>query len=538
MFRKLYMPAALFIGVAVRVWFYLLDSSFWRDESKLLLNIAHSSFLDLLHPLNYGQQGPIPYLWFLKALWLMGARSELAMRGLSLAASLLGIYFFYLLISYLLSDRRAQIFSVALFALAPSMIVFAGITKQYSIDILVAILLLYVSRHWFASTDADNRKMHIKEYMLVAVSPWLSFQAIFMILALGGGALLASRRKHLGESLAFAAIGGGSFFLEWMLVLHQWAAQRLNSMNNFALFFRHDSLGSLLWDFRQIYFLFTGSNLSGFLFVGSIFATILLVIGTREAKRRNGWSCVIALLMPLFLSVGASYAKLYPMAGRYLIFSAPGIFLLIGYSLDRLFISNRWTWLKYSAVSILLIMPCLTETLYCYGKPTGGVREALQFIADRWNRDDLILCDIGAASSIAHYRLLKAPSTHSLKFVLQPERCIEDDLAAMDIPGEFLRFSNDSDSSNHRIWLISETIFYPGQRSRTQAFKESLVGILNRIIGNHKIAGPAIFDESIFPDWGKIIAALSAERQLECSYRTSLVRVYGFDKRRTGNPIF
>jgi hypothetical protein len=530
------MPAAIFIGIAIRVWFYLLDSSFWRDESKLLINIAHSSFLDLLHPLNYGQQGPIPYLWFLKAIWFMGARSALAMRGLSLAASLLGFYFFYLLISYYLSDRRAKIFSVALFALAPSMIVFAGITKQYSIDILVAILLLHASRHWFASDGSDDRKMHIRDYILVAISPWLSFQAIFMIIALGGGALLASRRKHLRESLAFMAIGGGTFFLEWMLILHQWASQRLYSMNNFALLFRHDSLGSLLWDFRQIYFLFTGSNLNGFLFVGSIFATILLVVGIREARHRHGWSCA-ALLLPLLLSVGASYVKLYPMAGRYLIFSAPGIFLLIGFGLDRLFISNRRAWLTYSSVSILLIMPCLTETLYSYGKQTGGVREALQFIADRWRSDDLIVCDIGAASSIAHYRLLNQPSTRGLKFALEPENCIEDDAAAVDIPTEFLRFSKDSDFSNHRVWLISETIFYPGQRSRTQAFKGSLIGILNRFTGKRKIAGPAIFDESILPDWEKIMAAVSAERQLECSYRTSQVRVYGFGKRRAGNRI-
>jgi hypothetical protein len=536
-FWKLSMPATFFFGVAVRVWFYLLNSSFWRDESKLLLNIAQNSFGNLLHTLNYGQQGPIPYLWFLRVLWISGAQGELAMRGLSLAASILGFYFFYLLLSYFLSDLRAKLFSVALFALSPSIIIFAGITKQYSIDMLVAVLLLYVSRHWFISSGSDDRKMLFKDYVLVAVSPWFSFQAIFVILALGIGAFLKSRQKNLREILAFSALGCASFFLEWILILHQWASQRLQSLGG-ILFFQHTSIRSWLWDLRQIYFTFTGSNLNWSLVIGSLFATILLLLGIQHARRRHGWPCVMALLLPLFFSLGASFIKVYPMIGRYLIFSAPGIFLLVGFGLERFFISNRRSWLKYSAVVILLIIPYLSEDVCSYGKPIEGVREAMQFIADRWHEDDLVLCEPGAASSIAYYRLLKKASTRNLKFVVEPEKCIEEDPAAVDIPAEFSRLSNDSSVLNHRVWLLSETIFYPSQRSSSQAFKERLTNILNRFVGEHKIEGPAYFEDSILLDWEKIIAALSAERQLECSYRTGQARVYGFGKRRTENPGF
>jgi hypothetical protein len=529
MFRKWNMPAALFIGVAVRLWIYFLDSSFWRDESKLLINIAQNSFLDLLHPLNYGQQGPIPYLWCLRVLWLLGAPGELAMRGISLAASLLGFYIFYLLVSYFLSDRRARFFSVTLFAFSPSIILFAGISKQYAIDILVAVLLLHLLRHWFLPSGSDDRNMHITEYVFVALSPWLSFQAIFIIMALGGGALFKGRRKNLPEALICLTTGGISFLLQWMLILRQWASQRLHGLDN-ILFFRHDLFGGWIWDLRQIYFCFTGPNLTLFLIVGSVFATILLFMGVRESRRRHGWSCVMAFMLPLFFAIAASSIKLYPMVGRYLIFSAPGIFLLIGYGLDRLFISSSRPWLKYSAVLVLLILPCLTEDLRTFRKQSGGVREALQFIADRWHEDDLVLCDPGAASSIEYYRLLKKESIHDLKFVLEPGKCIEESPAAVDIPTEFSRLSNDFSLANHRIWLVSETMYYPYQRSDTQAFKEQFVAFLNRFIGKKKIKGPVYYEESVHLGWENITAKLFAERRLEYGYHTNQVRVYGFGK--------
>jgi hypothetical protein len=400
---------------------------------------------------------------------------------------------------------------------------------------LAAILLLYVSRHWFAPSASDNRRMRIKDYVLVAASPWFSFQAIFVILALGIGAFLKKGQKIRGEILAFSALGCASFFLEWLLILRQWASQRLQGLA--ILFFQHTSIRSWLWDFRQIYYTFTGSNLSWPLFAGSLFATILLLLGIRRARRRHGWSCVTALLLPLFFSLAASCIKVYPMVGRYLIFSAPGIFLLVGYGLERFFSSNRRRWLKYSAVIILLIIPYLSEVAYSCGKQTGGVREAMRFIADRWREDDIVLCDPGAASSIAYYRLLKNASVRDLKFGVEPEKCIEDDFSAVDIPTEFSRLSNDSGISNHRVWLLSETIFYPYQRSSSQAFKERLTNILNRFVGKNKIEGPAYFEDSILMGWERIIVALSEERQLEHSYRTDQVRVYGFVKRRTENPV-
>jgi hypothetical protein len=113
-------PAALMVGVGARLWFYFLNDSFWRDESMLLLNVAQKSFVELLGPLDFAQEAPVPLLWFYRLLYLTGGGSELPMRALSLATSILALLLFYRLAQRVLEDRRAVLLSTWLLALAPA----------------------------------------------------------------------------------------------------------------------------------------------------------------------------------------------------------------------------------------------------------------------------------------------------------------------------------------------------------------------------------------------------------------------------------
>jgi hypothetical protein len=146
-------PAAIAIGVSVRLWLYLLNDSFWRDETKLLLNVAHKSFLQLLGPLNYGQEAPVPLLWLYRLLYLTGAGGELPVRAVSLVMGIGALYLFYRLAQRVLPERRAVLLVTWLMALAPGAILVGALAKQYSLDLLVACALLYVATPWFTASE-------------------------------------------------------------------------------------------------------------------------------------------------------------------------------------------------------------------------------------------------------------------------------------------------------------------------------------------------------------------------------------------------
>ena len=87
-YRLIGAPVALVAGAGIRLWFYFLNDSFWRDETKLLLNIAHKSFLELLSPLDPKQVAPVPLLWLYRVVYLWGGGGELSMRAFSLITSI------------------------------------------------------------------------------------------------------------------------------------------------------------------------------------------------------------------------------------------------------------------------------------------------------------------------------------------------------------------------------------------------------------------------------------------------------------------
>ncbi len=438
-------PAALAVGAAARLWLYFLNDSFWRDETKLLLNVAHKSFLQLLGPLDYGQEAPIPLLWLYRLFYLMGGGGELPLRAVSLLSSIFALYLFYCLAQRVIPERRAVLFVTWLMALAPGEILFAAMAKQYSLDLLAACALLYVAAPWF--TKSEENPSSSKLAMAGGLTPWVSLPAVWIAGSIGLGMLGRGRRAGFKPALVFWGVLIFSFALEFFLIL-----KRCLHLTKFIDY----GIVPLTWDgyklaFHNAFFAYHGPQYHFIFQVPDFLQLSLLAVGAWEVIRSYGWEWLVVLLLPLFLAFGANLAKVYPIFERTLLFAVPGLYLLLGYAAVLWLKSIPWPRLATLPL-IFLLLPPIQTTVVSYMRPMGGVREALKLIAAQQHSQDLVYCDIFAAPTVAYYRLLKRPYALSLQYGWQPEKWIEGEVNVGKINITLLR--------EESIWLVAETLQY------------------------------------------------------------------------------
>jgi hypothetical protein len=316
----------LFIGVAIRFWFYSLADSFWRDETKLLLNIVSKSFLSLLGQLDYKQEAPIPLLWLLKFIYILGGNGELSMRAISLITNILSLYFFCLITYRIFTETRTIFFLNLLFALSPGIILFASSIKQYSLDLCIASVLLYLAVRWV--NDSNDFTCDYKKYLIAALASWFSYPSLFITLSIGIALFLKNFRKDIRSPIIFLSVTSISFILEWLIFL-----RRCVTMKDHQSFLKLTNLVGVSDVLRHIFFAYTGPNMSLFLLFGLAIMASLTLLGLIEAYRQRVYAWLVVLVLPILLSLGASLTEHYPLYGRTLLFATPGLYLLVGYGI-------------------------------------------------------------------------------------------------------------------------------------------------------------------------------------------------------------
>jgi hypothetical protein len=462
--RWLAAPAtALLAGVGLRVWYYLLNDSFWRDESKLLLNAAQKSFTGLLGFLQYDQEAPVPLLCLYRLLYVTGLGGELPLRAVSLAASILTLWLFYLLLRRSLTDTRAVLFAAWLLALSPGVILFAAMIRPYAGDILVAAGLLLLAAPVLTNSGGPRRLGGLT--LAAGLAPWLSYPGAFVVGGIALGLLCRWRTLGLQAVARFLGVAAFSLLLEMFTVLKRafLPGQAKTTFSGPWKVIKEPTE----WLFHQIFYAYSGPQMTSYAYVDPLpqgyipnlwlfGITCLILLGLGESWRRGGWAWVAALIGPLALSLVACYAGWYPPYGRHLLFAVPGLYLLAGYGAALLFRALGPPKLV-GMILIILILPCARASLQALGKPVGGVREGLQFIAARQQPGDLVFFDTYAAPTIYYYRLLGRPYAMGLSYGLPAEEWIEGKVNRRQLNHEFLMPLVPGDQG---VWLLAETTDY------------------------------------------------------------------------------
>jgi hypothetical protein len=203
--------ALILLGGGLRVAALLSDRCLWIDEAMLALNLVGRSPGQLLGPLDYNQGAPLGFLLAAKLAILCFGESEWALRLVPLAASLAGLAGFAWLARRILPPGAA-VLALALFALSPHLITYAGECKQYASDAAVAAGLLAASvgllggkggRRWAVLALAG------------AVAVWCSHPAAFVLGGIGGSLLSHAAVARDRGRLVSAALTVGCWLVSF-----------------------------------------------------------------------------------------------------------------------------------------------------------------------------------------------------------------------------------------------------------------------------------------------------------------------------------
>jgi len=378
----------LILGLGLRLAQYATGRSLWLDEALLALNIIHRPIGGLFRALDYHQGAPLGFLLLEKLATKLAGNGEFALRAFPFVFGILGLFFFSR-VAKLYVTPKAMPVALSLFAFCASLIYYSSEAKQYSGDVAVTILSL-----WLVARLADaelSGKAMICPSILGALCLWVSHPAAFVLsgagLALLVFAFAAGDWRRLGRLFCVCGIWALSFFLSYAVSL-----RTLGGDQALLDFWREYFPSQPLWSLRTIVFLFQRSfsvfddpaNLI------SVVGAVLFVLGCINIARKRTVHFWL-LSGPLLVALLAGLLHKYPLGGRFFLFALPILFFLIGEGAASLADkSGRFSRTIQIALFIVLLMkPIWTDArALIHPKRPDDIKLAIQYIQTHQQRDD------------------------------------------------------------------------------------------------------------------------------------------------------
>lgn len=407
------------IGVLLRVVQWLGNPSLWLDELWVAENVLERDTVALLvRGLDHGQVAPAGFLLLEKLAVIVLGDGELALRLVPMVASIAALVLFARLARDLLGPAGAFV-ATACFALNPLLISLSAVAKQYSVDVLVTVLLfLALRRLWTGSGSLRSRTL------IAAGAGSLGFLSIpsVMIAAAALVALLcqawrngalqspAQRARALLPLLAWGGVAAVAAL----------AAQALLTppMQEYmrAYWTDADAFAPSLVQYPTWLFGYLGSGLvPGWLWrpyfgppsrlepalhgLTSLPAVVVVIGGaTLALARKQGTGLSLAILLPFLFSVALSRSRLYPLAVRTSVFLLPlAILLLAGIVPERV----RWLRRTVLASAILFLGTILVDQHPVYR--VQRTRELIRELADRRKPNEPVYAYPWAWPAVLYY---------------------------------------------------------------------------------------------------------------------------------------
>jgi len=339
------LAAFLLLGVAVRLNRYLLCFPLWGDEACLAANFINRGYAELLRPLDYYPVAPVGFLWLIKTVVNVLGFNEYTLRLLPAICGLLSVPIFYLAARKMLSGVPLLL-STGIFAVAYYPIRHGAEIKQYSSDLFVSLVLLWLALGYLARPRGGSRFWLLCLFVPPAIA--VSHPAVFV--AGGIAAVLLYRAVRIGgpaerkRFLVYCLLLLGSFAFVYLVFIRpylRFELEVLDGRHMFTLWARTfpplDNLGRfLIWMIRTHtgrMFAYPAGAENG----GSILTFIFFLAGMAALRRRKDRQLFCLFIAPFVLAFAAAALRRYPYgySARWMLYLAPFICLPAGLGADR-----------------------------------------------------------------------------------------------------------------------------------------------------------------------------------------------------------
>ena len=327
-FYKLALISIFAAGILLRLFVYCRNISFWGDEASIALNLINKSYLELFKGLDYLQVAPPGFLILSKfILNIFNPKidyiRDLLLRFFPFVFSCLSLLVFYKFSKNFIKDKKTLLFASTLFAFNPCAILYAAQLKQYSLELLVSVVLMSL----FYRIIITN-KIRIADFVLIPLSMWFSLSSL--IISASGFIILLFKKSFNFIKLLPA-------YLLSFVVFYFFSLKSIKQVN-YAGMYHWWSTGYGFFDLRHPMRLFirfgelfsfdkTSAECLGIFFIFLILFSLIF------SKKFNLLSKVF-LSLPILITIILSGLSLYPIEARLILFLLPSFSIIIALNDD------------------------------------------------------------------------------------------------------------------------------------------------------------------------------------------------------------
>ena len=384
----------ILIGIVLRLRQYLLNRSLWGDEASLAMNLITRSFGELTQLLDYHQAAPIGFLFLEKLSIVIFGNHDYVMRLVPLFAGILAIYLIY-------KFARASfgifgMFAVFVFAISWWLVHYSSELKQYSSDVTVALLLVYLA------SNCLKEKEGARDFLILGIAAaltiWISHPSVFILTGIGLVLVLEKfTRKGYVPWTWILGVGIGwlaSFGIEYLI-----SFQHIVADEYLIKYWRRAYVPIPPWSDKGWFF----DTYYSFLFFAfhradntmALITLLLTSIGVVSILARN-WKIALLVISPFVVVVIVSAFQRYPLKNRFILFLIPFAHLLMAEGFRGIYwLVSKWRpnfAAIFSGILALAVVWQIVPTTY--EKAVSGsiedIRPVIEYVAENRWPDDIV----------------------------------------------------------------------------------------------------------------------------------------------------
>ncbi len=391
-------------GTVLRLGRYLDNRSLWLDESFLAVNVTGRSWSDLFGTLDFLQTAPVGFLLAVKSAVRLFGDGELSLRLVPLASSIAALVLFQAVARRVLPPLAALL-ALVLFASSPVLLYQSSELKQYSSDVAVALLLVWLALR--AEREGSGWRALLPLALVGPVAVWFSFPAIIVLGA--ASATIAVRAVHRGDRRRTVAVTAlAAMWLASFGAVYAVASSNVGAASE-ALFSGEGTHGGFkpadvvhgLWS--------TFVDPGGFRDGTNALAVLLALAGLLWFARRREIERLVLLGLPVVLAVLAAFLDKYPLGGRFSLFLVPFLFAFVAAGVALASEDSRSPATTAMLLTLFIVAPPVARAAADLVRPPSreDVKPLLRTLVHDWRAGDALYVFRNTQYALRYYATCK-----------------------------------------------------------------------------------------------------------------------------------